>query len=191
MAADSRGGTLFANWWDRYYEKASGKFAVAWSAAEPTTTPRGLADRARAVQSFADALRRGQQSITAGPTSPGARCTAFARETSTCRSAAARHDGLLSRAGVSQDADGKLVANSGDSFVFAVEFSQPPKAYTVRGLQPKRRRRLAALQRPGPALLGQQDEARRVYRRRDPGPIAQDLPSRAGVSPGGAANPSA
>ncbi len=30
-----------------------------------------------------------------------------------------------------KDSDGKLVANSGDSFVFAVEFSQPPKAYTV------------------------------------------------------------
>ena len=30
-----------------------------------------------------------------------------------------------------RDADGKLVANTGDSFVFAVEFSQPPKAYSV------------------------------------------------------------
>jgi acyl-homoserine-lactone acylase len=27
--------------------------------------------------------------------------------------------------------DGKLVASGGDSWVFAVEFSQPPKAYTV------------------------------------------------------------
>ena len=33
--------------------------------------------------------------------------------------------------GFRKDADGKLVANTGDSFVFAVEFSQPPKAYTV------------------------------------------------------------
>ena len=30
-----------------------------------------------------------------------------------------------------KDSDGKLAANTGDSFVFAVEFSQPPKAYTV------------------------------------------------------------
>ena len=29
------------------------------------------------------------------------------------------------------DADGKRVARTGDSFVFAVEFSQPPKAYTI------------------------------------------------------------
>jgi acyl-homoserine-lactone acylase len=27
--------------------------------------------------------------------------------------------------------DGKLVASGGDSWVFAVEFSHPPKAYTV------------------------------------------------------------
>ena len=44
VSADSRGGTLFADWWDRYYEKGVGKFAVPWSAAEPTTTPRGPAD---------------------------------------------------------------------------------------------------------------------------------------------------
>lgn len=29
------------------------------------------------------------------------------------------------------DADGKRVANTGDSFVFAVEFSEPPRAYSV------------------------------------------------------------
>jgi acyl-homoserine-lactone acylase len=29
------------------------------------------------------------------------------------------------------DKDHKLVANSGDSFVFAVEFSQPPRAFTI------------------------------------------------------------
>src|SRR5262249_30833787 len=42
VAADSRGGTLFAAWWDRYFDKGVGKFAVPWSAAEPTSTPRGL-----------------------------------------------------------------------------------------------------------------------------------------------------
>jgi acyl-homoserine-lactone acylase len=30
-----------------------------------------------------------------------------------------------------RDKDHKLVANGGDGWVFAVEFSQPPKAYTV------------------------------------------------------------
>src|SRR5262249_37140355 len=56
VAAESHGGTLFAEWWDRYYEKGVGKFAVPWTAAEPMTTPRGLADKPRAVATFLAAV---------------------------------------------------------------------------------------------------------------------------------------
>jgi acyl-homoserine-lactone acylase len=130
-AVDSRGGTLFNNWWDRYYDSGKGKHAEPWSAADPTATPRGLADPARAVQLFATAadevrrvhgrldvpwgeahrIRKGTVDLPVfgGPGTSGCfRVLDFRR-----------------------DADGKLVANTGDSFVFAVEFSQPPKAYSV------------------------------------------------------------
>ena len=63
VSADSRGGTLFNNWWDRYYDKGKGKHAVAWSAAEPTATPRGLADSERAVKLFLAALEEVTQPV--------------------------------------------------------------------------------------------------------------------------------
>jgi acyl-homoserine-lactone acylase len=130
VAAASRGGTLFANWWERYYEKGVGKFAVPWNAAEPMTTPRGLADRERALSKFHAALADinalyGRPDVTWGevhrirkgsvdlPVSGG--------------------PGLMGCFRVLEfkaDHDGKLAANSGDSFVFAVEFSQPPRAFT-------------------------------------------------------------
>lgn len=134
VAAESRGGALFADWWERYYEKGVGKFAVPWNPAEPTTTPRGLADKARAVQMFDKSLaqftklygradtawgdvhriRKGEMNRVDLPLSGGAGTM-----------------GCFRVLEFRKDIDGKLAANSGDSFVFAVEFSQPPKAYTV------------------------------------------------------------
>ncbi len=83
-SADSRGGTLFDNWWDRYCAKGVGKLAVDWSAADPTGTPRGLADNERAVQTFLAALDE-VTSLYGRPTSVGVRRTGFARDRSTCR----------------------------------------------------------------------------------------------------------
>ncbi len=131
VRADSRGGTLFANWWERYEEKGKPNFAVEWSAAEPTSTPRGLADKPRAVTTFLAALEEvnrlhGRPDVTWGeahrmrkgsddfPVSGGSGLK-----------------GCFRVLGFQRADDGKLVANGGDSWVFAVEFSQPPKAYTV------------------------------------------------------------
>ena len=41
--------------------------------------------------------------------------------------------GCFRVAGFRRDSDGKLVVSGGDSWVFAVEFSDPPQAYTVVG----------------------------------------------------------
>ena len=128
---DSRGGTLFAEWWDRYFDRGKGKMAVAWSAAEPTTTPRGLADRDRAVATFHEALR--------DVNSRFGRPDATWGETHRLRKGSvdlplSGGSGLMGSFRVldfHQADDGKLVASGGDSWVFAVEFSQPPKAYTV------------------------------------------------------------
>jgi acyl-homoserine-lactone acylase len=133
VSADSRGGTLFANWWERYSEndKRSDLFAVAWNAAQPTETPRGLRDRERAVAAFVEALQEvnaqfGQPDVAWGevhrirkgsvdlPVSGGPGTL-----------------GCFRVLDFRKDQDGKLVAVTGDSFVFAVEFSQPPQAFTV------------------------------------------------------------
>jgi acyl-homoserine-lactone acylase len=131
VAAASRGGTLFATWWERYSDKGAGKFAVAWSAAEPMTTPRDLADKPRAVATFFEALqevnsRYGQPDVAWGE--------AHRIRKGSVDLPVSGGSGLMGCFRVldfRKDNDGKLAANSGDSWVFAVEFSQPPKAYTV------------------------------------------------------------
>jgi acyl-homoserine-lactone acylase len=59
----ARGAVLFTEWYDRYYresgrsaaERDANAWARPWSAAEPTTTPDGLGDPARAVRTLAEA----------------------------------------------------------------------------------------------------------------------------------------
>jgi acyl-homoserine-lactone acylase len=131
VSADSRGSTLFANWWDRYYDRGKGKHAVEWSAAEPTSTPRGLADRQRAVTLFFAALddvkrRYGRADVTWGETHRIRRGAVDLPVSGGPGTA-----GCFRVLDFRDDADGKRVANTGDSWVFGVEFSQPPKAYTV------------------------------------------------------------
>ena len=55
--ADSRGGVLFKLWWNTYAPGRGEGFAVAWNEDEPVTTPRGLADASRAVETFAVAVK--------------------------------------------------------------------------------------------------------------------------------------
>jgi acyl-homoserine-lactone acylase len=141
-ASDSRGALLFERWWERYSQRPgrggrpqrladSLLFSKVWSAAEPTTTPRGLADRARAVASFAPALteltlsgvswaaawgevhrvRRGNVDVPVGGCSNDLGCFRILNFT--------------------RDADGKLTASGGDGWILAVEFGEIPRAYSV------------------------------------------------------------
>lgn len=59
----ARGAVLFTEWFDRYYRESgnntesrnAGAWARQWSAADPITTPDGLADPARAVRTLGEA----------------------------------------------------------------------------------------------------------------------------------------
>ncbi len=130
-ATDSRGGTLFVNWWERYYEKGVGTFAVPWSAAEPTTTPRGLADKERAVKTFLPALAEINSLYGRPDVAWGEAHRIRKGSVDLPVSGGPGTMGSFRVLDYRQDTDGKLVANTGDGWVFAVEFSQPPKAYTV------------------------------------------------------------
>ena len=103
-----------------------------WDEKDPLRTPRGLADPARAAESFVWAIgetktrygavdvawgdvhrvRRGTVDVPVGGCSGALGCfrvLTFTRD----------------------NADGKLVANSGDGWVLAVEFGVTPRAYSV------------------------------------------------------------
>jgi len=139
-APESKGATLFELWWAEYSglrppnrtplpdEK---RFAKVWTPADPLNTPRGLADPARAVESFTWAVaetarrygswdvawgdvhrvRRGQVDVPVGGCASSLGCfraLAFTRE-----------------------ADGKLAASGGDGWILAVEFGDVPRALSV------------------------------------------------------------
>ena len=134
-APESRGAMLFEIWFQRYSQGRQPPeiFAQPWTESDPLRTPRGLADRARAVEAFRWAVeetarrhgrwdvawgdvhrvRRGSVDVPVGGCSGVMGCfrvLTFAR-----------------------DADGKLSANSGDGWVLAVEFADVPRAYSVLG----------------------------------------------------------
>jgi acyl-homoserine-lactone acylase len=133
-APASRGGALFEVWWGRYSQgrQPAQQFQAVWDEKDPLRTPRGLADPARAAESFVWAIgetktrygavdvawgdihrvRRGNVDVPVGGCSGALGCfrvLTFARD----------------------NADGKLVANSGDGWVLAVEFGVTPRAYSV------------------------------------------------------------
>ena len=57
VAAGSRGAVLFQRFWDLYSGAVRPPYAVPWNEANPTTTPRGIADPVVAVTQLAAAVR--------------------------------------------------------------------------------------------------------------------------------------
>jgi acyl-homoserine-lactone acylase len=133
VSIDSRGSTLFANWWERYSDKdkRAAKYAVAWSANEPTTTPRGLADPQHAVTTFLEAVEEIKGLYGRTDVAWGEVHRVRKGDVDLPVSGGPGTVGCFRVLDFRKARDGKLVANTGDSWVFAVEFSQPPKAYTV------------------------------------------------------------
>jgi acyl-homoserine-lactone acylase len=146
-ATDARGAVLFVEWWDRYLAggvRASGSpasagftaeagslFAEAWSPDRPATTPRGLADPARAVTAFERAVegtreRWGSWGVAWGDVHR-ARLGSLDLPVNGC-------DGLLGCFRViwfNVDEDWLRRVRGGDGWVSAVEFGDPPRAFTV------------------------------------------------------------
>ena len=56
VSATARGAVLFQRFWDLYSAAVRAPYATAWDEANPTTTPRGIADRGAAVQQLARAV---------------------------------------------------------------------------------------------------------------------------------------
>ena len=133
VAPESRGGVLFETWWRRYQSQARDTaFAVKWSWAQLTTTPRGLGQPQKAVAALQWAaqetvakhgavnvawgdvhrVRRGDVDVPVGGCSGALGCFRVLT--------------------YEEQPDGKRVANSGDGWVLAVEFgARVPRAYSI------------------------------------------------------------
>jgi acyl-homoserine-lactone acylase len=151
VSADSRGGVLFETWWNRYRSLMDGRdlHAVEWTAAEPAATPRGLADLERAAEAFAWAVPETAERYGAWDVAWGAvhrvRRGAVDVPVSGCAGVLGCYRVLAFEAAD----DGKRVVTGGDGWVIAVEFGDPPRAYSV----------LAYGQSPDPASPYHADQA--------------------------------
>ncbi len=106
-------------------------FAQEWDVNDPLKTPRGLADPSRAAAAFAWAVeetknRYGRWDVTWGEVHRVRRGDVDV-PVGGCSGAL----GCFRVLGYARDHDGKLVANTGDGWVLAVEFADTPRAYSV------------------------------------------------------------
>ena len=130
---ESRGGVLFERWFIEYRDRTEDveRFVVPWSFDQPMETPRGISEKEMAVEAFEAAvnflkekyadwdlawgdvyrIRHGDMDLPAGGGPGGLGCFRVLWFT--------------------EDTDGKQRVRGGDGWQFAVEFSDPPKAYSI------------------------------------------------------------
>jgi acyl-homoserine-lactone acylase len=146
VAAESRGGELFRLWFEHYLvdgEAWSGitrerreqawkaAFRHPWNPNEPLTTPRGLRNPDRAVKAFRTAADETKEKhggcdvawgevhrLQRGPVDvPVGGCPGFL--------------GCFRVLNFEESESAKRVVSQGDAWILAVEFSDPPQAYSV------------------------------------------------------------
>lgn len=127
--AGSRGAVLFDEFIRRWNESPDKTFARQWDEAVPLETPRGVQDPARALRALEQAVE-GLRSKGRTVDVPWGEVFRFRRAGVDLPGNGAPGEpfGAVRVIRFSPDADGKYVASFGDSFVAAIEFSDPPRA---------------------------------------------------------------
>ena len=130
---DSKGAMLFETWWQRYGVGLpdSLRYTRAWTSADPTNTPVGLSQPAKAAEAFAWAVgemarRYGSYDVAWG-TVHRVRRGAVDVPVGGCGGAL----GCFRVLNFARDPDGMLSANGGDGWILAVEFGDTPRAFSA------------------------------------------------------------
>lgn len=131
-ATDSRGGVLFRRWYGIYRQVAGpGMYRVEWSEDDPVDTPSGIGAPGKAVA----ALRLAAERMDKDGTALDVRWGDYNRVIrGSVDAPVAGCEGLLGcfrTLSFAPTDDGRMHVNSGDGWVFAVEFGDVPRAYTV------------------------------------------------------------
>lgn len=151
VAHDSRGGLLFETWWNRYVSTADSVrvggspesvgfaatpeklFEKPWSRNEPSTTPYGLADHARAVEDFKWAVIDTMKTHGHWNLPWGEVHRAVHGELDVAVSGCSGMLGCFRVLWFNEHSEDKArrEVRGGDGWVFAVEFDDVPRAYSI------------------------------------------------------------
>ena len=142
-APESRGGVLFEEWWTRYTEALEADtdpaiddeevefFAIPWSSAAPTETPRGLADPGLAVRVFPGAVAATAERFGAWDVAWGDVHRVRRGDVDVPVGGCPGRLGCYRVINFREDDDGRRRAVGGDGWVLGVEFTSPPRAFSV------------------------------------------------------------
>jgi acyl-homoserine-lactone acylase len=130
---DSRGSVLFELWAQRYLAvtDTAVQFREAWTLENPATTPRGLGDPQGAVAAFRWAVEEATARFGSWDVPWGDVHRIRAGDLDLPVGGCASALGCFRVLGYVTDEDGKFKVARGDGWVLAVEFSDPPRAYSV------------------------------------------------------------
>jgi acyl-homoserine-lactone acylase len=135
-ARESRGGLLFDFYWREYTKGTDGTgqsaFAQQWVTSDPITTPRGIRDEAKALAALREAVKEVEKRYGALDV-PWGEVHRLRQDdgTDVAIGGSENYMGSFRVIRYRDDQDGKRKAYSGDSWVFAVEFGDVPRAYSV------------------------------------------------------------
>jgi acyl-homoserine-lactone acylase len=132
--SDSRGAVLFADFVDelgRRFRPLSSAFAVAWQPTQPLSTPRGLADPAGAVAALEAAARRVQERYGSLDVPWGEVYRLRRDNVDLPGNGGSGALGIFRVTEYAPARDNRFVAYNGDTFVAAIEFSNPVRAFAI------------------------------------------------------------
>lgn len=147
-APASRGGVLFERWWAHYTEAlaaASGAsqeadpFAQGWTPERPTDTPRGLADPVLAARVFPAAVEETAARFGSWDVAWGEVHRVRRGDVDVPVGGCAAALGCYRVVNFRDDPDGRRRAVGGDGWILTVEFTKPPRAYSVLAYGQSRR----------------------------------------------------
>jgi acyl-homoserine-lactone acylase len=134
--SSSRGAVLFTEWWAEYGRRRRGQqlYAVPWNEQSPRTTPDGLADAATAVAALGASADSVSKRYGSADVAWGTVYRARRDGLDFAASGASGEYGVFRVVGYSsREPDGKFRANSGASWVAAIEFAKPVHAASLVG----------------------------------------------------------
>lgn len=130
---DSRGGALFEAWFDNYARAMRGKemYRIPWSFEQPMATPRGLSDAKEAVAAFEKAVETLKEKYGTWDLAWGEVHRIRLADVDLPAAGCNGNLGCFRVLWFTEAEDGKLQVRGGDGWQLAVEFTDPPRAYSV------------------------------------------------------------